>query len=88
MAQPRARLGDSSDHGGEIISASSTVFAGGVPVARLGDLHACPIHGHGVTPIVSASDSVLAEGRPVARLGDSVGCGATIISGAPTVTAG
>ncbi len=48
-----SRLGDGSDHGGEVITASGTVSAEGARVARLGDSHDCPIHG--VTEIASAS---------------------------------
>ncbi|WP_249978721.1 PAAR domain-containing protein [Vreelandella olivaria] len=59
------------------------------PIARKGDLHRCPIPGHGTTKIVSGSPS-LVEGQPVARVGDSSldthGCGATIIEGASSST--
>ena len=51
------------------------------PIACQGDLHRCPIRGHGVTEIVSGSSSQV-EGQPVARVGDTTGCGATIIEGA------
>ncbi len=50
------RLGDGSDHGGTVISASGVSFAEGKGIARLGDMHSCPIPGHGITPISSASD--------------------------------
>lgn len=83
-----ARLGDTSDHGGEIITAGSTVKANGILVARLGDQHSCPIPGHGVTPLVSASASVKSDGARLARVGDRAGCGATINSGSPNVKAG
>ena len=55
------------------------------PVARKGDLHSCPIPGHGVTPIVTGSGSKV-EGQPVARVGDKTGCGATIVQGASSST--
>ncbi|MCE8003438.1 MULTISPECIES: PAAR domain-containing protein [Halomonadaceae] len=55
------------------------------PIARKGDLHRCPIPGHGVTEIVSGSPSQV-EGQPVARVGDKTGCGATIIEGASSST--
>jgi uncharacterized Zn-binding protein involved in type VI secretion len=83
-----ARLGDTSDHGGVIISASDDVFANGIGVARLGDLHDCPIPGHGVTPIVTSSEKVFANDRGVARIGDQAACAATIVSGSPNVEAG
>ncbi|MBS3668241.1 PAAR domain-containing protein [Vreelandella boliviensis] len=50
------------------------------PVARKGDLHRCPIPGHGTTEIITGSLSFV-EGQPVARVGDKTGCGATIIEG-------
>ena len=50
------RLGDGSTHGGIVITASDTVTAEGPGVARIGDLHDCPIHG--VTPIVEGSGNV------------------------------
>jgi len=88
MGSPIARLGDKSSHGGTIISSASRTYVNGKLVARKGDLHSCPIKGHGVTPITSGSDSVLVEGQPAARIGDSVGCGATITAGSPDTEAG
>lgn len=87
MAQV-ARLGDTSSHGGTIITSAEHVFANGIKVARIGDMHSCPIPEHGVTPIVTGSGSVFAEGAGVARIGDSVGCGAVISSGSPDTEAG
>lgn len=81
MGSPVARLGDKSSHGGTIISSASRTYINGKLVARKGDLHSCPIKGHGVTPITSGSDSVLVEGQSLARIGDTVGCGATIATG-------
>ncbi len=76
-----ARLGDSSSHGGTIITAASRTYADSIPVARKGDLHSCPIPGHGVTAIVTGSPTVEVEGSPVARVGDVAGCGAAITTG-------
>ena len=36
-------LGDKTDHGGTVISASSTLVVGGVKAALVGDLVSCPI---------------------------------------------
>lgn len=81
------RLGDTTDHGGTIITASSVVVADGRPVARAGDLHACPIDGHGVTPFTSAA-MVVEGGRGLVRAGiDPAGCGAVVVGGSPTVNA-
>lgn len=78
-----ARLGDTSDHGGTLITASEDTFANGIGVARHGDLHDCPIDGHGVTAM-SSDSTVIVNGRPVVRVGlDQAGCGAVISSGSP-----
>jgi uncharacterized Zn-binding protein involved in type VI secretion len=81
----KGHLGSTSDHGGTIITASEDVFVNGIPVARLNDLHSCPIHG--VTPIVSnLSPDVQANGRHVVVIGRSAAaCGAIIISGSNDV---
>lgn len=81
------RLDDSSDHGGRVISAAQRVYCAGRPVARVGDLHACPVPGHGVTEVASGSVSVYVEGRPVARHGDVTGCGARLVASQETVSA-
>ncbi|QGA56153.1 PAAR domain-containing protein [Brucella sp. 2280] len=76
------RLGDISSHGGTVISSASKWRCEGALIARKGDLHSCPIPGHGVTPIVSGSGKYQCEGAPIARDGDTCGCGAALISGA------
>jgi uncharacterized Zn-binding protein involved in type VI secretion len=81
-----ARLGDTSSHGGTIISASSNLTADGKGVARAGDMHSCPITGHGVTPL-SSSSTKTNGGKSIVRVGDTAGCGAVINSGSPTVSA-
>ena len=85
MARPQARLGDVSSHGGRIISGSLSTVVNGRPVARMGDLHVCPIPGHGVTSIIGGSMNTTTDGKPNARFGDMVGCGAVIIGGSPNV---
>ncbi|WP_110752272.1 PAAR domain-containing protein [Phyllobacterium leguminum] len=76
------RLGDISSHGGVVISSASKWQCEGSLIARKGDLHSCPIPGHGVTPIISGSGKYRCEGEPIARDGDACGCGAVMISGA------
>ena len=82
MANPVARLGDSSSHGGVIITSASKTIVEGKLVARVGDSHSCPVPGHGVTPIVTGSPQFTAEGALVARTSSLTGCGALIIGGA------
>ncbi len=81
MARPQARLGDISSHGGVIITGAMRTVVNGMPVARMGDLHTCPIPGHGVTPIVTGSLDTVTEGMPNARIGDVTACGAVIVTG-------
>ncbi len=88
MASPLARIGDPSDHGGYIMSVSTTrTYCDGKLIARVGDMHSCPIPGHGVTPIVSAPGSILSvEGAVAAVVGSKAGCGATISAGSPVAS--
>ena len=83
MSGPQARLGDVSSHGGVIITSAVRTMVNGIPVARMGDLHVCPIPGHGVTPIVTGSMTTITEGSPNAKIGDITACGAVIVAGSP-----
>lgn len=74
-----ARLGDPSSHGGYIISVTTIVTnAEGKLVARVGDLHFCPLKGHGITPIINGSGNARTEGKITACAGSVAGCGAVI----------
>jgi len=88
MGEAQARLGDTSDHGGRIITGATRTFINGAPAARKGDLHSCPIEGHGITAIETGSERTFIEGQSTARIGDSVGCGAIITSGSPDTLVG
>ena len=87
MARPQARLGDTSSHGGTIVTGSLTTLVNGRPAARMGDMHVCPIPYHGVTPIITGSLNTTTDGRPNARVGDVTGCGAVIVIGSFDTTA-
>jgi len=78
-----ARVGDTSTHGGLVITGAAHTFTGGgQAVARIGDLHACPLSGHGTTAIITGHTQMIIQGAGVAVRGVSVtGCGA-IITGA------
>lgn len=56
-----------------------------LPSARLGDMHACPVPGHGITPIASASENISINAMGAARVGDVCGCGAVITTGFPSI---
>jgi uncharacterized Zn-binding protein involved in type VI secretion len=74
------RLGDTSTHGGAIITSASKSKCEGALIARQGDTLDCPIHGPNA--IVGHSNKLRCEGPYVARHGDLTECGAALISGA------
>jgi len=71
-------LGDTTNHGGTVITASGTAQTDGKAIACVGDKVRCPRHG--VKAIVSGDATMLIDGKPVARHGDSIECGATLVS--------
>ena len=79
---PVARMGDTSSHGGSIITGAERTLIEGAPAARVGDLHSCPIPHHGVTRICSGSEIAMVEGKMVTRMREVAGCGAVIVRGA------
>lgn len=80
MGKALVRIGDTSDHGGYMITARSWIQCGGKLMCVDQDIHQCPIEYHGNTP-VSTTSAVKARGAGILRVGDRAGCGATIISG-------
>jgi uncharacterized Zn-binding protein involved in type VI secretion len=84
MAAPLAKMGDLTSHGGVIVSGATRSLLEGAPIARMGDLHACPIPGHAVNPIITGSVTTMVEGAPAARMGDLTACGAMIIASSAT----
>lgn len=74
------RLGDTSDHGGAVVTASADYKSEGIFVARVGDTFACPLHGP--NPIAEGSPQHLNNGKRVARHGDHTSCGAALIASA------
>lgn len=62
-----------------------TVFIGGMPAARIGDMAVC------IGPpdtIAMGSATVMIGGMPAARMGDVTAHGGTIVAGCPTVLIG
>jgi uncharacterized Zn-binding protein involved in type VI secretion len=85
MAYPISKVGDTSDHGGAIITGSSSFDVNGIPVARIGDILACPQHGN--NPIVSSLVvNAQDDGKLLAHIGSKTQCGATITTGDATFT--
>lgn len=89
MGRPFIVLGDSTDHGGQVIEASGMSFVHGKRIARVGDKVTCPKQGHGhTTVIVSGDPTMIVDGQPVARHGDKCACGATLIASQGVAGAG
>ncbi len=98
MSKPAARMGDSTAHGGVIAVGCPTVLIGGMPAARMGDMHTCPMATPGTPPIphvggpiTLGSATVLIGGMPAARMGDMATCTGppdTIAAGCMTVLIG
>ncbi|WP_244986158.1 PAAR domain-containing protein [Chromobacterium violaceum] len=80
VMKPVIRLGDPTDHGGKVVSASSTTTMFGKAVALVGDSVSCPQNGHVNCVIVEGDPSWTVGGKGVALEGHKVSCGATLIS--------
>lgn len=99
MGKPAARMGDPTAHGGVIMGGFPTVLIGGMPAARLTDMHVCPMVTPAVPPIPHVGGpitgpgvpTVLIGGMPAACVGDMavcVGPPSTILMGCLTVLIG
>lgn len=85
-------VGDSTDHGGTVISGASVSTIGGKAIARLGDLVDCPQkypggRPHGFNAIVEGESTCKVEGKPAALHGHKTACGCALI-GSVTATYG
>lgn len=81
MDKPLIVVGDKTDHGGVVLTGSTTTRIDGKPVACVGDMVSCPKKGHGgTTVIVTGSAGMDVDGRRAARHGDKTACGATLLS--------
>lgn len=81
MSKPAARMGDSTVHGGTIVVGFPLVLIGGMPAARVGDNHVCPMQTPGTPPIPHVggpismgSATVTIGGALAARVGDMAVC--------------
>lgn len=75
------RLGDATDHGGEVVTASETMQFDGRRVARKGDKVVCKVH-PGVAPnvIEEGDESMCDEGLPIAHHLHKTTCGCHLLS--------
>jgi uncharacterized Zn-binding protein involved in type VI secretion len=86
MSGPVIRLGDKTSHGGVVLTASPLSDSGGIPIARVGDMVACPLPGHTPSMIISGDPTMIVDGKPVARNGDKTSCGASLIASQQATT--
>lgn len=78
------RIGDSTSHGGKVVTGEDGSTVMGRAVACVGDRCTCPKSGHNDCVIIEGDQSVLVNGRAVAFDGHKISCGATLISSVPT----
>lgn len=74
-----ACIGTTSTHNGSMISASATKFK--TPSGSIcleGDLHSCPIIGHGNTTVTKGSTLAKSNNKLVLVEGSIAGCGAVL----------
>jgi uncharacterized Zn-binding protein involved in type VI secretion len=70
--------GDSTSHGGKVISGSDRIRIHGRRAARKGDLVSCPLHGD--NEIIEGSDRMKDGDVPLALDGHRAKCGCTLIA--------
>jgi uncharacterized Zn-binding protein involved in type VI secretion len=78
------RIGDSTSHGGKVVTGSDTSLVMDKGVARVGDKCTCPTNGHHNCVIAEGDEKVTIDGRAVAFDGHKTSCGATLISSLPS----
>jgi uncharacterized Zn-binding protein involved in type VI secretion len=76
------RIGDSTSHGGKVVTGQDASIVMGRAVACVGDKCTCPKSGHNNCVIIEGDDKVQINGRAVAFDGHKISCGATLISSA------
>jgi len=90
MSKKIITVGDSTDHGGKVISGSPTHDIDGKAIARLHDNVFCPQFysggaPHGVNKIITAHEALTVNGIPVAVEGCKTECGCSLIGSANAV---
>lgn len=82
MSKGFVLLRDKTTHGGEVITASSTMIINGKQVALTGDKISCPKDDHGINAIIEGSAEWSSDGKAVVVDGCLCECGCQVISGA------
>ena len=88
MSKGFVLLGDKTTHGGDVISASSTMIVNAKKVALIGDKISCPKDGHGINSIIEGSSEWISDGKAVVVDGCRCECGCQVISSAPDCAIG
>ena len=78
--KPRIRVGDTTTHGGKVITGSETVKENGIPIARKGDKVTCPLCEPHIFVIAEGLANCLDHGIPIAVEGHETTCGAKLIA--------
>lgn len=73
------RVGDKTDHGGQVLTATSSTVVMGVPAALEGDMTVCP-QCRGAFAIKPDGQGAKHKGKPYAYDGDLTECGAKLIT--------
>jgi uncharacterized Zn-binding protein involved in type VI secretion len=76
----RIRVGDTTTHGGVVVSGSPTLKEDGIPIARKGDKVTCPRCEPHMFVIAEGLANCLDRGIPVAVEGHVTTCGAKLIA--------
>ncbi|MDN7718085.1 MULTISPECIES: PAAR domain-containing protein [Burkholderia] len=89
MALPIIVVGDTTSHGGRVISGSDIHTIGGKAIARLHDLVDCPEKypdgkSHGINKIIEAHSTLTIGGERVALHGHHTECGCILIGSTAT----
>ena len=80
MSKQVAVLGDMTNYGGRIITASGQGYSDGAQIALLGDLASCP-KCNSTGRIIEGADNFIIDGKPVAYDGCIVACKCTPVGG-------
>ncbi len=72
-------LGDTTDHGGKVITAIDKYTHNGIPIAGKEDLVECP-QCKGVFPIIQGASSLKYKGKPIALEGMQTACEVNLIA--------
>lgn len=85
MGKPFIVLGDTTSHGGRVITADYSTDINGKYLARVGDMTICP-RCKGTFRIATGAPDMTSLGQAPARHGDRTDCGAMLIAGQSLTT--